>query len=224
MTFEGHRKRIKTKILLSMNLSDFYDYEILESLLMFCIPRRDVREYSKSILKSCDNKLSTLLFSDTSKIKSIDSVNDNFIILIKIIKDILIRAMSESTKNVNIISNWSSLVKYLKFTMGFLPVEEVRILFLNQKNYVIANEIHSKGDVSSSVILVREIIKRVLFHDASSVILIHNHPSGFSNPSDSDIRATNHLLNALQTISVTLYDHVIITSNDYFSFRNNLLI
>ena len=221
---QGHRARIRKKILQSRDLFAFQNYEILEALLFFCFPRKDVKSYSKSILSDFNDCFSDIMFADTEKLLQVEHVNDNFIFFFKIMREILFRIMHEPVKKSDVISNWSDLIKYIKFSMGFLKTEQVRILFLNNKNYIIANEIHSRGDASSSVVLIREIIKRVIFYDASSIIMIHNHPSGFSYPSEQDIKVTKYLSTALNSISVNLHDHVIITQNDYFSFRNNLII
>ncbi len=220
----GHRQRIRKKFLTAENLKLFADYELLEALMFFAIPRQDVRNKSKEILSNLNNNFYSLVFGDITKLSTIPNINENLIFLIVIMREILTRVMNSNIQHKNLISNWQELLAYLKFSMGFLKTEQIRILFLNHKNYLITDEIHSHGDVSSSSISIREIIKKVLFYEASAVIIVHNHPTGISTPSQGDITATKQLLAALKPINVNLYDHIIITGNDYFSFRNNLII
>ena len=126
--------------------------------------------------------------------------------------------------NQNVIGSWSALLEYLKFNMSNLRLEQFRVLFLNKKNALIADEIMATGTIDQTPVYPREIIKRVLVHDAGAIILVHNHPSGNSKPSNSDIDLTAQIVNACKTVNVSVHDHVIIGKGEYYSFKTNMLL
>lgn len=124
----------------------------------------------------------------------------------------------------SIISSWGTLLDYLKFNMSCLKLEQFRVLFLNKKNMLIADEVMATGTIDQTRVYPREIVKKSLFHEAGAIILVHNHPSGSTKPSNSDIDLTTQIVNACSTINVTVHDHVIIGSGDYYSFKSNMLL
>lgn len=124
----------------------------------------------------------------------------------------------------NIIISWSVLIDYLKTVMGSLQLEQFRVLFLNKKNILLADEILSHGTIDQATIYPREIIKRALFNEASAIILVHNHPSGNSKPSNTDILLTNTIVKTCAHMNILVHDHVIIAGNEYFSFKSNMLL
>jgi DNA repair protein RadC len=126
--------------------------------------------------------------------------------------------------NRNIIGSWGALLEYLKFNMGNLQIEQFRILFLNKKNSLIADEIMATGTIDQTPVYPREIIKRILVHEAGAIILVHNHPSGSAKPSTSDIELTVQIVNACKTVNVSVHDHVIIGRGEYYSFKTNMLL
>ena len=108
--------------------------------------------------------------------------------------------------------------------MGNLKIEQFRVLFLNKKNILIADEIQTQGTIDQTAVYPREIIKRVMFHEASAIVLAHNHPSGDVSPSKLDIELTNAIIKACSALNIVMHDHVIISKNNFFSFRNELLL
>jgi DNA repair protein RadC len=139
-------------------------------------------------------------------------------------REILTRMMKKKILHKHIRSSWNSLIEYLRVTMGESKTEQFKILFLNKKNILIADELQTAGTVDQTPVYPREVIKRALFHEASAIIIVHNHPSGNPSPSQSDIMLTNAIAGACKAVNVTLHDHVIITDGDYYSFKSNLLI
>ena len=134
------------------------------------------------------------------------------------------RMLKQKVMNHNVISSWSILIDYLKATMGNMKTEQFRILFLNKKNILIADEVLSQGAIDQATIYPREIIKRALFNEAGAIILVHNHPSGVSKPSNTDIKLTHKIVETCANVNISVHDHVIIAANEYFSFKSNMLL
>jgi DNA repair protein RadC len=218
----GHRKRIKAKFL-SVNSDTFSDYELLELLLFQSIPRKDVKPLAKELLQNFGD-FKNLLNAGNQEISKINGTNENITISFKLIKELINRVLKQRIINKNAISSWSSLLDYLKFNMSNLKVEQFRVLFLNKRNILIADEIMSVGTIDQAPVYPREIIKRSLFYEAGAIILVHNHPGGVSKPSNSDITLTNKIVEACKTVNVTVHDHVIIGNEEFYSFKSNLLL
>lgn len=132
--------------------------------------------------------------------------------------------LKEGIEKKHVISSWNSLVEYLQVTMGSAPIEMLRILFLNKKNYIIKDELISEGTVDYVAIYPREIAKKVIIYSATAIILVHNHPSGVAKPSKKDIEYTKQLSMALSALDVIIHDHVIVADHHYFSFKSSGLL
>jgi DNA repair protein RadC len=220
--YVGHRKRLKDKFLKNGGIN-FSDYEILELLLFQAIPRKDVKPLAKELLHNFGN-LNSLIHASKDKILATNGANDSIFLNLQIIKELLSRVLKEHIIDKNIISSWSALIDYLKFNMSNLKLEQFRVLFLNKKNMLIADEIMATGTIDQTPVYPREIIKKALFHEAGAVILVHNHPSGSAKPSNADIDLTARIAEACKTINVTMHDHVIIGNGEYYSFKSNMLL
>ncbi|PCJ27139.1 MAG: hypothetical protein COA94_04270 [Rickettsiales bacterium] len=218
----GHRKRLKDKFL-SNARSTLGDYELLELLLFQSIPRRDVKPLAKSLLQKFGG-LRQLVHADKEMIMSVDDMTEGSFLQLKIIQEMLSRILYEEVQNKNVISSWGALLDYLKFNMGCLKIEQFRVLFLNKRNALIADEVMATGTIDQTPVYPREIVKKALFYEAGAIILVHNHPSGNPDPSKADIELTRQISTACKTINVTLHDHVIIASNNYYSFKTNRLL
>jgi DNA repair protein RadC len=220
--YVGHRKRLKEKFLKS-DPAAFSDYELLELLLFQAIPRKDVKPLAKQLLKEFGD-FNQLVNAQRKKILTVENTNEGIFLQFQIVREILNRIFYEQVKNRNVISSWGTLLDYLKFNMSCLKLEQFRVLFLNKKNMLIADEVMATGTIDQTPIYPREIVKKSLFHEAGAIILVHNHPSGSTKPSNSDIDLTTQIVNACNTINVTVHDHVIIGSGDYYSFKSNMLL
>jgi DNA repair protein RadC len=217
----GHRSRLKQRIISSAE--SLADYELLELILFSITPRKDVKPLAKELLVKFTN-LTNLVNIDKEKLLNIKGTNENLYITFAIIRELINRMLKQKVIKQNIISSWSVLIDYLKITMGSMKLEQFRILFLNKKNILIADEILSQGTIDQATIYPREIIKRALFHEASAIILVHNHPSGVSTPSNTDIEITNKIVTTCASMNISVHDHVIIAANEYFSFKSNMLL
>ena len=220
--YVGHRKRLKEKFL-KADTAAFSDYELLELLLFQSTPRKDVKPLAKQMLQEFGN-FNQLINAGREKILAVGDANEGVFLQLRIVREILNRIFYEQVKNRNVISSWGTLLDYLKFNMGCLKLEQFRVLFLNKKNMLIADEVMATGTIDQTPVYPREIVKKSLFHEAGAIILVHNHPSGSTKPSNSDIDLTTQIVNACNTINVTVHDHVIIGSGDYYSFKSNMLL
>jgi DNA repair protein RadC len=220
--YVGHRKRLKEKFL-SNDAKSLQDYEILELLLFQAIPRRDVKPLAKKLINQFGN-ITQLIAADKEKILAIPGTNENVFLNLQIIRELIGRVLADQVIKKHVISSWAALLDYLKFKMSNLKLEQFRVLFLNKKNMLIADEVMATGTIDQTPVYPREIVKKALYHEAGAIILVHNHPSGNAKPSNSDIDLTTQIVNACNTISVTVHDHVIIGNNEYYSFKSNLLL
>lgn len=220
--YVGHRKRLKDRFLKSPPNS-FSDYELLELMLFNAVPRKDVKPIAKELLSKFGN-FSSLINATKEKLSVVKGVNEAAFLNLQIVKELLQRILAVQIMKQNVISSWGALLDYLKFSMSDLQVEQFRVLFLNKKNILIENEVMATGTVDQTPVYTREIVKRVLFHEASAIILVHNHPSGSAKPSNSDIDLTAQIVNACKTVNVSVHDHVIIGKGEYYSFKTNMLL
>ncbi|WP_375330047.1 RadC family protein [Candidatus Tisiphia endosymbiont of Nemotelus uliginosus] len=217
----GHRQRLRQRIVTSAE--NLADYELLEMILFSVIPRKDVKPLAKELLTRFGS-LADLINTDKEKLLNIKGTNDNLYINFVTMRELTNRMLKQKVINQNVISSWSILIDYLKATMGNMKTEQFRILFLNKKNVLIADEVLSQGTIDQATIYPREIIKRALFNEAGAITLVHNHPSGVSKPSNTDIKLTHKIVETCANVNISVHDHVIIAANEYFSFKSNMLL
>jgi DNA repair protein RadC len=219
---EGHRARLKTRLIQS-NLGSVADYETLELILCLAVPRKDMKPLAKVLI----NKFSSLgkvLNADPSLLMQVSGVGPSVISTFRLFREVIASVTKEQITNDNIFSSWDKMIEYVRSTMGYNSTEQLRVLFLNNKNILLADELQDYGTISSISIYPREIVKKAIYHSASAIILIHNHPSGSTKPSKSDLELTEITVRALSAIDVKLLDHVIVSSSNHYSFKANRLI
>jgi len=226
---QGHRERIKEKFLKN-GIDGFAEYEILELLLTYCIPRKDTKPIAKELLnkfKSLDN----VFKADFDKLSAIDGLGKNSIAFLKLIGDLPSIIYKDELKNKKLvdketlkISNKDVLLKYLRNKIGYEEIEKFYVLYLSSSNEVIEFEENSVGTLDRSSVYPREIYKKIINLNAKSVILAHNHPSDNITPSKCDIELTNEIAKGLKNFGALLIEHIIITKNSYFSFLEEGLI
>ena len=226
---QGHRERIKEKFLKN-GIDGFAEYEILELLLTYCIPRKDTKPIAKELLnkfKSLDN----IFKADFDKLSAIDGLGKNSIAFLKLIGDLPSIIYKDELKNKKLIeketlkiSNKDILLKYLRNKIGYEEIEKFYVLYLSSSNEVIEFEENSVGTLDRSSVYPREIYKKIINLNAKSIILAHNHPSDNITPSKCDIDLTNEIAKGLKNFGALLIEHIIITKNSYFSFLEEGLI
>ena len=226
---QGHRERIKEKFLKN-GIDGFAEYEILELLLTYCIPRKDTKPIAKELLnkfKSLDN----IFKADFDKLSAIDGLGKNSIVFLKLIGDLPSIIYKDELKNKKLIDretlkilNKDILLNYLRNKIGYEEKEKFYVIYLSSSNEVIEFEENSVGTLDRSSVYPREIYKKVINLNAKSIILAHNHPSDNITPSKSDIELTNEIAKGLKNFGALLIEHIIITKNSYFSFLEEGLI
>jgi DNA repair protein RadC len=218
----GHRKRVRDKFL-SYSHEVFSDYELLELLLFLSKPRGDMKPLAKKLIKEFGS-LSKVIFAEPEQLLAIKDVGPSTLCTIKLAKSLFERVLKKDIEKKVILQSWSSLIDYLMISQGYKTIEQFRVLYLNTKNILIADEVKEGGTVDQTQVYPREIVKRALFHGASALILVHNHPSGNASPSKLDIDMTKKIIDACATINVQVHDHVIVTKDSFYSFKSNMLI
>ncbi len=212
----GHRGRLRRK-LLDAGPDAFHDYELLEYLLSLTIPRVDTKPLAKRLLHDFGG-IGPLLSASADTLRR-EGLTDPTIGALKIAEATALRMLEARIEGQPILSSWEALGDYLHAAMAHRLVEEVRVLFLNAKNRLIANEALWQGSVDEASLHVREVIARAIALGATALIIVHNHPSGDPSPSSQDIRLTRDLVEAGRHMKVTVHDHVIVGASGRSSMR-----
>lgn len=220
----GHRQRLRARFLAGGG-KDMPDYEFLELLLMIAIPRKDVKPIAKRLIKKFGS-LAGVINASIEELQQVDGIKENSATMLKIVKECALRMSWQNLQNEDlpVISNWDSMIDYCRAAMGYLEVEEFRIVFLNNKFKVIGEENQQRGTVNNVAIHPREVIKSAINHGASAIILAHNHPSGDTVPSKADIDVTKQIAEAAKLVNIQLLDHLIVSKNIVYSFKDHGII
>ena len=218
---KGHRARLRQR-LLDAGPAGFHDYELLEYLLTLTIPRVDTKPLAKRLLHDFGG-IGPLLSTSAETLKR-EGVSDAAVAALKIAEASALRLLEARVEGQPVLSSWDALGDYLTAAMAHKRVEEVRILFLNAKNMLLANEALWQGSVDEASVHVREVIARAIALGATAIIIVHNHPSGDPTPSTQDIRLTRDLVEAGRHMKVTVHDHVIVGAQGRTSMRSLGLI
>lgn len=209
--YTGHRKRLKEKF--DENPAVLADYEILELVLGYAIPRKDVKVIAKDILKKIDN-ISDVFNLDCSGIDGAGKETERFF---RIIGEFYNRLENISFSYKESITSPLQIYRLLKYSIGFAENEHFVVILLNSKSQIISKKIMTEGIVNRAIVYPRQIAEYALKEKAVYVIAAHNHPTGDSSPSEKDIELTHHLKESLATLGITLKDHIIVCKNEYTS-------
>jgi len=212
----GHRSRLRTR-LLDAGPAGFHDYELIEYLLTLTIPRIDTKPLAKRLIDDFGG-IGPLLGASAETLKR-EGLSDATVAALKIAEATALRMLETRIEGQPVLSSWDALGDYLHATMAHRRTEEVRILFLNAKNMLLANEALWQGSVDEASVHVREVIARAIALGATAIIIVHNHPSGDPTPSTQDIRLTRDLVEAGRHMKVTVHDHVIVGAQGRTSMR-----
>ncbi len=233
--YHGHRRRLRERFLRASGAA-LADYELLELLLFFAVWRRDTKPIAKDMLRRFGS-LGGVLAADDSRYRECFGLDPEAVaegerrqqreddllftrVLLKAIYELHKRVLAEEVRERELISSWSALVRYLEASLAHEPREQFRILFLDRKNRLIADELQGRGTVDHTPLYPREVVRRALELGASAVILVHNHPSGDPTPSEADIAMTRQVVAALQAVGITVHDHVVVGKHGHTSFRS----
>lgn len=222
---QGHRMRAKQK-LLHAPLESSSDHELLEMLLFIAIPRIDVKPLVHSLLR----EFKTLYNVFSARTQDIEKVimsrftRNNFRLVTKLVRAICARLLITEVRQGTIVNSWQSLVDYLRMRLGAINYEQFLVLYLDTHSALIEDCEFGSGTINESTVYVREIVKKGLELGASSMVLVHNHPSCKLVPSSSDIALTKGIVNAARLVDLSVFDHVIVAKSGHYSFRANFLL
>jgi len=218
----GHRARLRRR-LFEGGADALLDHEIVEYLLALAIPRRDTKKLAKKLIREFGG-FGGLLAADAAAIARAGEVGEGAVAALKIAKAAAVRLLEQEIKERPVLGSWQALLDYLRADMAHEPIERVRVLFLNAKNVLIANETMWEGSVDEAAVYIREIMRRALDLHATAIIVVHNHPSGDPAPSRQDIALTRDLAEAGRHLKIALHDHLIIGASGESSLRSMGLI
>ncbi|MDX8349345.1 DNA repair protein RadC [Cognatiyoonia sp. IB215446] len=212
-----HRKRLRERFL-NGGASAVPDYELLELVLFRAIPRQDVKPLARRLIDQFGD-FNRVLSAPITQLRQVDGVGDAVAVELKIVEAAAHRLARAKVMQRHVVSSWDALLDYCHTTMAHLTTEQFRILFLDTKNAVIADEEQAQGTVDHVPVYPREVVKRALELNAASLILVHNHPSGDPTPSEADIQMTRQITSAAKALGITVHDHLIIGKACELSFR-----
>ena len=212
-----HRKRLRERFLRGGERA-MPDYEILELVLFRAIPRRDVKPLARRLLESFGD-FNRVISAPPERLAAVRGVGDSVIMELKIVEAAAHRLARSRILGRHVISSWDAIIDYCHTTMAHRETEQFRVLFLDRKNVLIADEEQARGTVDHVPVYPREIVKRALELNASALILVHNHPSGDPTPSEADIAMTGQISQAAAALGLVVHDHLIIGQSTELSFR-----
>lgn len=218
----GHRDRLRARFVEGGEKA-LADYELLELVLFTIIPRKDVKPLAKTLIARFGS-LPELMAADIDAIEATEGMSYNSAVALKSMFALTLRSMKQEFRAKPVLNNWTRLMDYCHATMAHESREHFRILFLNKKNELLADEIQGSGTVDETPAYPREIMKRALQHGATALILMHNHPSGDPKPSQADLDLTNLIIRAAEPFGIVIHDHIIISRNGYTSFKTEGLL
>lgn len=218
----GHRDRLRERFS-SAGHTALPDYELLELLLFRLIPRADTKPVAKALLARFGT-LAEVLGAPESLLQEVRGIGPAVALDLKVIAAAAHRMLRSDLKARQVLSSWMQVIDYCRAAMAFEEREQFRILFLDKKNALIADEVQQTGTVDHTPVYPREVVKRALDLSATAIILVHNHPSGDPTPSRADIEMTKEIVEAGKRLGITVHDHIIIGKNGHASMKGLMLI
>ncbi len=219
----GHRGRVRERVIKS-GADALHDYELLEALLYYVFPRGDTKTMAKNLLKQMGS-LKKIGNASAEDFADVVGAGPSTILFFQLLKELSLRiSYQEAFHDKPLLHSWAAVVEYCRKAIGFEKLEHFMVLYLDSNRRLISHEIMSKGTISRVNVYVRNIVTDALKHNASAVILVHNHPTDRTEPSKPDIDITKAIIKALRTVDIVLHDHIIIGPTNYDSFKNLGLI
>lgn len=215
--FVGHRERLRERFRRGGSTA-LNDYEFLELILFRAMPRRDVKPIAKALMARFGS-FAEVLAARPERLDEVAGLGDSAITELKIVEAAARRLAQSSIEKRRNLGSTSAVIDYCRTAMAFIDHEEFRILFLDKKNQLLADEIQGIGTVDHAPVYPREIMRRALELSATALILVHNHPSGDPSPSTADIAMTVQIASLATAMSIVVHDHLIIGRQGHASFR-----
>src|SRR5271165_6560984 len=218
----GHRERMRVR-LLTAGPDSLADHEMLEMLLFLALPRRDTKATARVLLARYGS-FANAIAAAPNDLLGVDGLGEAGIAALKLAQAAALRLIRAEVVGQTVLTNWDRLMEYLNAALARERIEQFRVLFLDNRNRLIADEAQGRGTVNHTPVYPREVMKRALELQATALILVHNHPSGDPSPSHDDIVMTREVKSAAAALSIVLHDHVIVGNGRWLSFRREGLL
>jgi DNA repair protein RadC len=218
----GHRERLKARFR-EAGPDALPDYELLELILFRSIPRRDVKSLAKTLIARFGS-FAEVLAAPEQRLREVPGIGEAVATDLKLVRAAGLRMARGEVRKKTVLGSWTQVIDYCRSAMAFETREEFRILFLDKKNALIADEVQQIGTVDHTPVYPREIVKRALELSSSAIILVHNHPSGDPTPSTADIAMTRQIVDIAKSLGIAVHDHIVIGRDGHASFRGLQLI
>ena len=220
--FHGHRDRLRARFM-EAGEQGLPDYELMELLLYRTIPRRDVKPIAKALIGRFGSFAETL-GARLERLMEIPGVGESTALDIKIVEAAGRRLAKGAVRERPVLGSWKDVIEYCRAAMAFADREEFRLLFLDKRNFLIADEVQGVGTIDHTPVYPREVVRRALELGATALILVHNHPSGDPTPSAADIKVTHDIIAIAKQMGIEVHDHIIVGRRGHASFRGLKLI
>jgi DNA repair protein RadC len=220
--FHGHRERLRARFM-EAGSEALADYEMLELVLFRAVPRRDVKPLAKDLLARFGS-FAEVISAPRARLAEFDGLGEAAITEFKVVQAAAHRLAKGQVGKRPVLSSWSSVLDYVRAAQAFAEKEQFRILFLDKRNQLIADEVQQQGTVDHTPVYPREVVKRALELSATAIILVHNHPSGDPTPSQADIEMTRQIAAVAKPLGVALHDHIIVGRDGHASLKGLKLI
>ena len=220
--YYGHRERLRKRFR-EAGADALSDYELLEILLFRALPQRDVKPLAKTLLETFGS-FAEVIGAPEARLAQVKGLGDASITEIKIIQAAASRLLRGAVKKRPVLSSWSTVLDYCRSAQAFADREQFRVLFLDKRNQLIADEVQQTGTIDHTPVYPREVVKRGLELSATAIILVHNHPSGDPTPSRADIHMTQQIIAVAQPLGISVHDHIIVGKEGHASLKGMKLI
>jgi DNA repair protein RadC len=220
--YHGHRQRLRDRFL-EAGPAALADYELLELVLFRAIPRRDVKPLAKDLLKRFGSFAEVVSASPT-RLAEIAGLGEAAIAELKVVQAAAQRLVRGEINRREVLSSWSAVLDYCRGAMAFADREQFRVLFLDKRNQLIADEVQQEGTVDHTPVYPREVVRRALELSATAIILVHNHPSGDPTPSRADVEMTKSVIDAGKPFGIAVHDHIVVGKDGHASLKGLGLI
>ena len=220
--YHGHRERLRERFY-GAGPEALSDYELLEMALFPALPRRDTKPLAKALLKEFGS-FAEVVHAPVARLREVDGIGEASINQIKLLAAAASRVAKGEIKRKIALSSWNDVIDYCRSGMAFADKEQFRLLFLDKRNQLIADEIQQTGTIDHTPVYPREVIKRALELSATALVLVHNHPSGDPTPSQADIQMTKAIVQIATPLGIAVHDHIIVGKNGHASLKGLRLI
>jgi DNA repair protein RadC len=220
--FHGHRARLRQRFL-DGSPDTMADYELLEMVLYGAFARGDTKPLAKELIRKFGS-FAEVLAAPRTRLEEVEGVGEAVVTSLKVVHAAAARMRRIEARERTVLSSWSAVLDYCRTAMAFSPREQLRVLFLDKRNRLIADELQQEGTVDHTPVYPREVVRRALELGATAVVLVHNHPSGDPTPSQADIRMTQEIIAVAKPLGIEVHDHIIVGKDGHASLKGLKLI